>query len=349
MVAPPATPKPQIGRPPGSLGFDYFMFAITFWPLAGAFADAYAHSNSPRLETFFTPWHGILYSGALAVIVSNLIVMRRNHALGYAWNKAVPAGYEMTVFGTILLVVAGISDLTWHTLFGIEKNIAAVVSPTHLLLATSLAIIFAGPLRSAISRKETLRGAQQVPLLLSATFTFTLICILTQFLNPLANLWAAYGDVDLFHNPPYPPIDPFITQSLGLASIAFFTALVMGFVLFLVRRWSLFPGALTIFLGFSMTVISGIVGSPNLIPAALVTGIVGDILLFALRPSAAPGPIPFRIFAFMLPVALWTAYYVDLLATVGLAWQVHLWVGSIFGAAIIGWALSYLVYPPVAE
>lgn len=349
LAVPPASPAPRAGRPPGSLRFDYFMLAISFWPLVGGFADAVAHATTPKLETFFTPWHGILYSGVLAVIVSNLIVMRRNHALGYAWDKAMPAGYELTVIGSILLVFAGIGDLTWHTLFGIEKNIAATVSPTHLLLAASLAIIFTGPVRAALNRTEPLRGLQQLPLLLSATFAFTVLCLLTQFLNPLANLWPAYGDVDLYHAAPYPPVDPFITQSLGLASIAFFTTLTMGFVLFLVRRWTLFPGALTIFLGFSMTLISIVEQSPTLIPAALATGVIGDILLQTLRPSAATNPIPFRIFAFMVPVALWVSYYVDLLATVGLAWYVHLWVGSIFGAALIGWALSYLVYPPVAQ
>ena len=349
LAAPPATPTPRSGRPPGSLAFDWFMLAISFWPLAGGFADAVAHATTPRLETFFTPWHGILYSGVLAVVVSNLIVMRRNHELGYAWNKAMPAGYEMTVLGTILLVLAGIGDLTWHTLFGIEKNIAATVSPTHLLLAASLAIIFTGPVRAALNRTTPLRGAQQLPLLLSATFAFTVLCLLTQFLNPLANLWPAYGDVDLYHATPYPPVDPFITQSLGLASIAFFTTLTMGFVLFVVRRWPLFPGALTIFLGFSMTLISVVEGSPALIPAAVATGILGDILLLILRPSEAPSPIPFRIFAFLVPVALWVSYYVNLLLTVGIAWYVHLWVGSIFGAALIGWALSYLVYPPVGE
>jgi hypothetical protein len=349
--APKATPQlePKAGRPPGSLRFDWFMLAISFWPLAGGFADAVAHATTPKLETFFTPWHGILYSGVLAVIISNVLVMQRNHSLGYAWNRAMPAGYEMTVFGSILLVFAGIGDLIWHTLFGIEKNIAATVSPTHLLLMLSLAIIFTGPLRAALNRPEPLRGAQQLPLLLSATFAYTVVCLLSQFLNPLANLWPAYGDVDLYHVKPYPPVDPFITQSLGLASIAFFTALTMGFLLFVVKRWSLFPGALTIFLGFSMTLISAVEGSPTLIPAAIATGIIGDVLLLVLRPSASPGPLPFRIFAFMAPVALWVSYYVNLLLTVGIAWYVHLWVGSIFGAAIIGWVMSYLVYPPVNE
>ncbi len=349
LVAPSVTPEPRAGRPPGSLGFDYFMLAISFWPLVGGFADAIAHSRTPKLETFFTPWHGILYSGVLAVIVSTLLIMRRNHAQGYAWNKAVPAGYEMTLVGIILLVFAGVGDLTWHTLFGIEKDIAATVSPTHLLLMLSLAIVFTGPVRAAMNRTEPLHGLQQMPLLLSATFAFTVVCLLSQFLNPLANLWPAYGDVDLYHATPYPPIDPFITQSLGLASIVFFTALTMGFVLFMVKRWPLFPGALTIFLGFSMTLISAVEGSPSLIPTAIATGIIGDVLLLVLRPSASSSPIPFRLFAFLVPVALWLAYYVNLLATVGIAWQVHLWVGSIFGAAIIGWVLSYLVYPPVAE
>jgi hypothetical protein len=39
--------------------------------------------------------------------------------------------------------------MAWHLVFGIETDVAALLSPTHLLLATGAALIVAGPLRAA--------------------------------------------------------------------------------------------------------------------------------------------------------------------------------------------------------
>ena len=37
------------------------------WVVLGVFVDGWAHFNRPGLETFFTPWHALLYSGAAAL------------------------------------------------------------------------------------------------------------------------------------------------------------------------------------------------------------------------------------------------------------------------------------------
>jgi hypothetical protein len=39
---------------------------LAVWMTAGIFIDGWAHINIPRLETFFTPWHAVFYSGFLA-------------------------------------------------------------------------------------------------------------------------------------------------------------------------------------------------------------------------------------------------------------------------------------------
>lgn len=345
-VLPIGSAQPS-GRPPASLGFDWFMLAVAFWPLAGTFADSWAHNNVPNLETFFTPWHGLLYSGAFAVAGCTLLVMRRNHARGFPWRRAMPPGYELTVMGAFVLIASGVGDLIWHMLFGIEKNVEAIVSPTHIGLIMGITLILTGPLRSALDRPDpaALRGWAQLPLVLSTTFAYTMLSIVTQFSDPFAFRWAAYGDVDLFASPPYPPVDPFITQSLGLASLFFHTALLMGFVLFVVRRWQLFPGALTLFFGFNYLVVGAIGGAFDLLPTALAAGIIGDILLLVLRPARGAA-LPLRIFAFLLPVALYTAYILNLWLTHGLAWYIHLWLGAIVATGLIGWLLSYLILVP---
>jgi hypothetical protein len=53
-----------------------------------------------------------------------------------------------------------------------------------------------------------------------------------------------------------------------------------------------------------------------------------------------------RLFAFVLPATFYLCYFLALMLTEGLAWSVHLWVGSIMLAGIAGWLLSYLLLPP---
>ena len=46
------------------------------WMIAGLFLDGWAHRNE-KPETFFSPWHGILYSGFFASALWMLYVIRR--------------------------------------------------------------------------------------------------------------------------------------------------------------------------------------------------------------------------------------------------------------------------------
>src|SRR5437773_2461467 len=36
---------------------------LAFWFAVGVFVDGWAHNNLVALESFFTPWHALLYSG----------------------------------------------------------------------------------------------------------------------------------------------------------------------------------------------------------------------------------------------------------------------------------------------
>ena len=52
------------------------------------------------------------------------------------------------------------------------------------------------------------------------------------------------------------------------------------------------------------------------------------------------------LFTFALPATFYLCYFPALMLTEGIAWSVHLWVGSIMLAGIAGWLLSYLLLPP---
>ncbi|MFL5660535.1 MAG: hypothetical protein ACJ8BW_04210, partial [Ktedonobacteraceae bacterium] len=57
-------------------------------------------------------------------------------------------------------------------------------------------------------------------------------------------------------------------------------------------------------------------------------------------------PNALRIFAFIVPVALYLFYFLALELTSGVKWSVNLWLGSTFAAGLASLFLSYLLIPP---
>jgi hypothetical protein len=341
-----ATVPGKYDRPRGSLRFDWLMLLIGLWPLAGALTDANAHINDPKLETFFTPWHALLYSGVLAVGVCIGYVAWRNHQRGYAWTRAVPPGYGLTLIGVGILGVAGVGDLIWHSLFGIERDIPALTSPTHMLIILGILFVVAGPLRAALARPiAEVRGLAQLPMIVSVTLTYLFLTVPLQYLHPFSYPFAEFGDVDLFTDQPYPAASSYLAEGLGLAAILVTSAVLMGIVLFIVRRWQLLFGALTLILTADIAALGALQRDFSLVPAAIATGLIADLLILTLRPSPARADL-FRLFAFLLPALYFTAYFVTLFLTSQVVWIIHLWVGSILAAGWVGWAMSYLVVPP---
>jgi hypothetical protein len=126
------------------------------WMVAGLFLDGWAHRNQ-KPETFFTPWHGVLYSGFVASAVWLLKVVRSHQRPGSSIRQAIPVGYGFRSLGVAIFGVGAIGDLIWHQVFGIEVNIEALLSPTHLVLLSGGLLMASGPIVSTIRRE----GANQ--------------------------------------------------------------------------------------------------------------------------------------------------------------------------------------------
>ncbi len=334
------TVAPAPGRPVSSIRFDGSMMAVCCWLIGGVFLDTWAHSTLAVLDTFFTPWHAVLYSGATAVAAFIFGPIIWYHRRGYAWGQAVPAGYELSLAGILLLGVSGVSDMLWHIAFGIERNTDAALSPTHLAAAFSIALVVSGPLRAAWRRPASANPAgwaTHFPLLLSFGFTFIMVTLLTLFGNPFKNTQV---------------IDAVQTeggQQLSVTSIVFYTALLMGFLLFAVRRWPALPfGAFAFVLGLDGLMLTA-TGAPPTVPLVLLlAGLAADGLRLLLHPSAARvGAL--RVFAVLVPVVLFLLYFGALYLTAGIHWTIHMWLGSVACAAIAGWLISLLVVPPAGS
>lgn len=189
----PTPPKPDPIAPEASPRFDALMALLGLWFVVGMFVDAWAHHHTLP-ETFWTPWHGLLYSGFLALAIALLVALQRGRRAGRPWREALPRGYLPSLAGAAVFALGGVGDAVWHTVFGIEANVDAVFSPSHLTLAIGAMLLLTGPLRAAWRRGGSLREAgwgRAWPGLLSLGYALLLIHFFIQFAHPYVDVWPA--------------------------------------------------------------------------------------------------------------------------------------------------------------
>jgi hypothetical protein len=95
--------------------FDWIAAGFGMWLAVGLALDLWAHHHlAATLESFFTPWHAVLYTGFVIGAVWLLSVQFRD---------GLPAGYGLSLVGAGIFALGGFIDAVWHTLFGIEVDI----------------------------------------------------------------------------------------------------------------------------------------------------------------------------------------------------------------------------------
>ncbi len=316
--------------------FEWAMVGLSATVVAGAHIDAWAHGHlASTLETFFTPWHALLYASLAATTAFLVACAAWTGARPWQWARALPDGYALSLLGCILFAVGGVLDMAWHLTFGIERGFQALISPTHLVLIASAGLIVSGPLRAAWRKPGRSIGW---PAIVSATFTLTTLTFFGQFDHPFTAQWSALPQTLL-------PVEP--AEELGVLGIIFQTGLLMGVVLLLVRRFDLPPGSLTFLMGVNALAVTLIVKPDPIILIAVAGGVVADVLRAALRPSPAR-LAQLRVFAILVPLFLYAFYFAGLIRVDGVWWPVHLWAGAPVVAGLTGWLLSLVAVPPPA-
>lgn len=340
-------------RPADSIRFDLAMVALIAWFIGGLFLDGWAHNNGRVDDTFLTPWHAVLYSGYAACGLLLVGTQMCNVFRGYGFLHALPRGYTVSLIGIIIFGAAGLFDFWWHETFGFEVGVEPLLSPAHLLLATGAIIFITGPLRAAWGRREAHNWRTLLPTVLSMLAVVSLLTFFTQYANFM-------GEPELLIYRPSGNTSH--TDVLAVASFFIPLGILMSALLFALRRWQLPVGTVTLIstvVGFAMWIMNqrDTEQFPLLLLAPLAAGIVGDVLLAALKPSASPkaplaNRISLRVFAFMIPFVLVITYmfvlnqYAINLGRPGLWWSIHMWLGVPFCAAAIGVFLSYAAAPP---
>jgi hypothetical protein len=172
--------------PTSEVRFDNGAVALLLLFVIGGYVDGWAHNHFDIIETFFTPWHAVLYGGFALSALYFIIPAWRNHRRGYDVAHVLPRGYLVSLLGALLFAVAGVCDMIWHILFGVEASVDALMSPPHIFLFTSGLLMFSGPVRSIVSRRDPDRrswAANGALVIAMACYSLTLSFILQPWLS----------------------------------------------------------------------------------------------------------------------------------------------------------------------
>ncbi len=331
----------KIGYAPASNLFDWLFVVCSGWWTAGVFLDGWAHTHlDSALETIFTPWHAVFYSGILATAFLLLIQLWKNHAIGYRWNRSLPREYIFALYGLALVFIGGPGDLVWHALFGIEKGIEALLSPTHILLAIGGAMVVSSPIHAIWYRDRNMKSIHKIPAILSFSFFLMTLGFMLQFLHPFNFPWMAQSF--LKEN----PINSNYGGGLGVANAIVFTAIFMGLTLSCIRHWIFPKGSFTLILTLNAIAVTVMHGKYQIfILTAFISGVLIDILYQKIC-SLSLRERHIRFFGIFAPVILFTVYVATILLTDTTPWSIHMWMGMIVISGITGWLMTYLVVPP---
>ena len=336
-------------RPRTGYRDDLVTSLLGMWFSLGLFLDAWAHNNLRELETFFTPWHAVFYSGFSATAAWICWLVWRNRGPGWPTVAAVPVGYGLAVGALPVFALAGAGDYAWHTVFGIEQELRILFSPTHLVLVTSMILIITSPLRSAWSDERLPASPemrQLMPAVLALAFATSLVLLFLQYANAL--VWSP-GDVVAALSNPLDGSRPFDWASPVelVSSIAVTNVVLLGPLLLLATRWRVPTGTATILFAAAAGLAAAISGLRiHAIPMAVLAAGVGvDLLIVWLRPS----PIrrhAFLAFAGLAPLLTWTVYLgFASLAARAIPTVVEYWTGLPVVCALLGLVLGVLCAP----
>ena len=239
-----------------------------------------------------------------------LIAFRRRHLAPEWWRDGWPAGYRLGAVGVVIFLLSGGADMVWHTIFGIEANLAAGLSPSHLSLAVGASLLLTSPLRSWWASGAP-RGLPAAAGVAALTLAATVVSI-----------FVGYGSAFFPAMPlrPYhshtPTPDEAIWAGLGAASYVVTTALIVLPLLLVHRRRA--TGGVTTALVAAVSVFA--VASREFPTAetvaagtAIAAAVVADIVLLRLdKVRGADAPLRLPVAGAVVAALVWPAHLLGL-------------------------------------
>lgn len=321
----------------------WMLVGSSLWLVTGLQLDSYAHATIPDLETFWTPWHGVLYSGIAACGFVLLWLLRPRLPAVITYRNLLthtPPALRLPVVGMGMLLVGGGIDTLWHNLFGIEKGLEIFTSPSHYLIIGGMVLVAAGPaLMLAAAPVRTLRGNDAVLVTVSALLAVIPLHIYTQHASSLSHPRLGTGD------------NPMRTFSLdGQMLHGYFgsTVLLLLPILLIGRRWPLPVGMPTILVALPALLLSVMFSDPGEgwlpITVALAAAVVELLARASLRwTRTLRSDTQWLLLGFISPVVLWGSVFGVGRVIVGVGWGLHTMSGVLTFAALSGLGTAYVL------
>ena len=325
---------------------DLLTIVLGQWLMLGLAIDGWAHHTQPGVESFFTPWHGVLYTGYAACAAWTIWLILRARRAGFIGAAAIPRGYLPGVVGVIIFGLSGIGDLIWHETIGIEQNRKASLSPSHLLLFLGIVLIVSSPFRAAWASDDPRDDAPDLrrflPALLSLSGATAIAGAMTIWLWGLVYLRDGAAA-----NAALAPAALAATNDLDLATVLITTAILLAPVLLLLLRWRPPFGTVSLLFGIVTGILCAVSGfrQPADVAVAVVVGLLADLFIHRYDPSSAR-PAHFRALATGAPIALWSGHFAVSHLGGGIGWPPEYWTGITLLAGLTGLGLSVAFQPP---
>ncbi len=318
--------------------------AGTVWVLVGLCLDGWAHRHQPELESFWTPWHAVFYSGFAATAAWVAVMTIRRRPTSPDLRAAIPDGYGGAVVGLGVFGLGGIGDAIWHSVFGVESSLDALLSPTHLVLLGSMLLAATAPVRAAwrdpADPVEPASLRVFLPVTLSLTVATTGVAFFFLYANGFNN-WPM--------NRRYDPFGTEVEAALGVLSTVASTVILLAPVIVCLRRWRPPVGAFTVLFGLVGAFLAGLDAfdhSWQLI-GPIVGGATADAIVAQRR--AGDGLVSARralVCGAVVPLAMWSVSTVALHLAWGVLWPPELWLGAILMAMLTGFGLTLVAFDP---
>jgi len=312
----------------------WVLLVASAWLVAGLQLDAYAHATTPQLETFWTPWHAVLYSG---IFVSGLTLLwlagaRLPRVPTYQSVFALPNALRVPLLGMALLLAGGAVDTSWHNLFGIESGLEIFVSPSHILIIVGMALVAAGPaLMLAVRPGRSLSGPDGALATISALLSVLPLHIFSLHASVLGVIYLGEGDNT---------VRIFSFDAQLVHGYVFSTVLLLLPILILGRRWRLPLGVPTVLVAVPAVLmhLMFLTDESWWLALTVAAGAAGTEIVFRLAGRFVRLPVEARwiVLGLLAPPVVWGAVFVVGAATIGVGWNVHMVSGVLTMTAVTG-------------
>ena len=314
--------------------FDWGFSILATLLVAAGYLDAWQIRHPP-----IQLWaHAASQAGWLLVTLYLVVVGARNWRRERRYDSVVPNGYRLSAIGCVVFAVGMLVGAWWQIAFGPDVDgVPAVFRPPNVIQITGAGLIVTGPLRAAMGRGELLAGPTA---LISATLLLAVVSFFIQFNHPYVNEW-----VNDLHGLT-PNRAGFIGEELGALSLMMQSATVTGVILLLLREIRLPVGSITLMLTVTAVLLGTQLGHFQFVPVSFGVGIISDLLLVWARPRS-DRLFQLRLFAAATGALLAAAYLFEIALRESATWYwpVDVVYGSVLVCGLLGWLMTYLIFP----